>query len=109
MRWLIRAAGITTATGDKRKEAARQPPLLFFLTAHGKQPDMRPIIGMLSTIVVVSLWTIHPVAARTRHRAPKTTALAATKKPEIRIPLEMKRDPADVALDRKIKGICKGC
>jgi hypothetical protein len=108
MRWLIRATGITTATGDKRREAAESRLYSFFLTAHGKRPDMRPIIGMLSTIVVISLWTIHPVAARTHHRAPKTTAQATTK-PEVKIPVEMKRDPADVALDRKIKGICNGC
>jgi hypothetical protein len=107
MRCLIRATGITTATGDKRREAAESASILF-LTAHGKRPDMRPINGMLSTTVVISLWAIHPVAARTHHRAPKTTAQATTK-PDVKIPVEMKRDPADVALDRKIKAICNGC
>jgi hypothetical protein len=39
----------------------------------------------------------------------KATAPAATTKAEAKIPVEPNRDPADVALDRKIKGICKGC
>jgi hypothetical protein len=33
----------------------------------------------------------------------------ATTKPDAQIPVEMKGDPTDIALDRKIKGICKGC
>jgi hypothetical protein len=70
---------------------------------------MRSLIGMLSTIVVISLCTFHPATARTHHRALKTTAPPAANKPEVKIPVEMKRDPADVALDRKIKGICNGC
>jgi hypothetical protein len=36
------------------------------------------------------------------------TAPMATTKPDAQTPVEMKRDPADIALDRKIKGICKG-
>ena len=64
---------------------------------------MLPLIGMLSTIVVISLCTFHPSAARTHHRLLKTTTPPAANKPDVKIPVEMKRDPADVALDRKIK------
>jgi hypothetical protein len=98
----------TLPSADKRRGPISAASFLFS-TAHGKQPDMRPIIGMLSTIVVILLWTIHPAAARTHHRALKTAASPAGNKPDVKIPVEMKRDPADVALDRKIKGICHGC
>jgi hypothetical protein len=66
---------------------------------------------MLSTIVVVALFAIHAAYARSRHQLPKQTASVATSstKPDAKIPEEMKRDPADIALDRKIKGICRGC
>ena len=60
-------------------------------------------------IVVVALSATRAVDARTHHRVSKTSALAATTKPDAKIPVEVKRDPADVALDRKIKGICNGC
>jgi hypothetical protein len=62
------------------------------------------------TIAVVALCATHAVDART-HRAPKAVGSvpAATIRPDAKIPVETKRDPADVALDRKIKGICKGC
>jgi hypothetical protein len=40
---------------------------------------------------------------RKKQEAPRSV------KSETRIPVEAKRDPADLALDRKIKGICTGC
>jgi hypothetical protein len=61
------------------------------------------------TIIVVALCATHAVIARSHYRTPKSTAPAATTKAETKIPVEPNRDPADVALDRKIKGICKGC
>jgi hypothetical protein len=42
-------------------------------------------------------------------RTERTAPAATTTKPDTKIPVETNRDPADVALDRKIKGICKGC
>jgi hypothetical protein len=59
--------------------------------------------------LVVALCATHAVYARSHHRAPKTTAPASATKSDAKIPVETKRDPADVALDRKIKGICRGC
>jgi hypothetical protein len=59
--------------------------------------------------VLVALCATHAVIARSHHPAPKSTAPAATTKAETKIPVETNRDPAVVALDRKIKGICKGC
>jgi hypothetical protein len=59
--------------------------------------------------MTVAFCATHAVVARTHHRAPKTTASVAATKPDAKIPVETKRDPADIALDRKIKGICKGC
>jgi hypothetical protein len=61
------------------------------------------------TICVVALCATHAVFARSHHRAPKTTAPVTMTKPDTKIPVESNRDPEDVALDRKIKGICKGC
>jgi hypothetical protein len=54
-------------------------------------------------LTVAALCATHAVDARTHHRAPKSTAPAATK--AANIPQEKNRDPADVALDRKIKGM----
>jgi hypothetical protein len=70
---------------------------------------MRPGIRTTLTVLLVALSATHAVIARSHHRAPKSTAPAATTKAETKIPVETNRDPADVALDRKIKGICKGC
>jgi hypothetical protein len=58
--------------------------------------------------VVVALCATHAVYARSHRHAAKTTAPAAIKT-GVKIPVETNRDPADVALDRKIKGICRGC
>jgi hypothetical protein len=63
----------------------------------------------LMMIMVVALFTTHAVFARTYHRAPKRAVPTATTKPEATSPAEKNRDPADVALDHKIKGICRGC
>jgi hypothetical protein len=69
----------------------------------------------LFVIMLIAL-AANPVLARARHRAPKaaaatsaatTSAAPADAKPQNT--LEKDRDPADVALDRKIKGICRGC
>jgi hypothetical protein len=60
-------------------------------------------------IAVVGLCAAHAVVARTHHRAPKSTAPVSATKIEANIPQEKNRDPADVALDRRIKGICRGC
>jgi hypothetical protein len=60
-------------------------------------------------IIAVALCATHAVDAQTHHRTPKRSAAAATTKPDAKIPVETNRDPADVALDRRIKGICKGC
>jgi hypothetical protein len=59
--------------------------------------------------MVVALFTTDAVFARTHHRAPKRTETAATIKTGATSPAEQNRDPADIALDRKIKGICRGC
>jgi hypothetical protein len=61
------------------------------------------------TIMVVTLCATTAVFARTHHRTPKRTVAAAATKTEATSPVEKNRDPADVALDRRIKGICKGC
>jgi hypothetical protein len=70
----------------------------------------------LFVILLIALAANPTVSARARHRAPKaaaapsaatTSAAPADAKPQ-NTP-EKDRDPADVALDRKIKGICRGC
>lgn len=60
------------------------------------------------TILVVALFTSPAVYAWTHHRTLKRSAPAATTT-EVGSPPEKNRDPADVALDRQIKGICRGC
>jgi hypothetical protein len=59
--------------------------------------------------MVVALCAIQAVDARTHHRAPKRTVPAVEMKSGAVIPDKQSRDPADIALDRKIKGICRGC
>jgi hypothetical protein len=70
---------------------------------------MKPGTRTFLTITVVALFTTHAVFARMHHRAPKRTVPAATTTTEATSPAEKNRDPADVALDRQIKGICRGC
>jgi len=60
-------------------------------------------------IAAVALCASAALNAQTHHRAPKTTAPVTMTKPDTKIPVESNRDPEDVALDRKIKGTCKGC
>jgi hypothetical protein len=61
------------------------------------------------TVLVVALCATRVALARTHHPAPETTTPAAAAKIDANIPQEKNRDPADVALDRRIKGICRGC
>jgi hypothetical protein len=70
---------------------------------------VRSVIFTLLAIIVTAFCATQTVDARTHHRTPKAAVPVATTKADAKIPVETKRDPADVALDRKIKGICKGC
>jgi hypothetical protein len=65
---------------------------------------MKPGTRTFLTIMMVALFTTQAVFARTHHRAPKRTVTAATTKTEATSPAEKNRDPADVALDHRIKG-----
>jgi hypothetical protein len=63
----------------------------------------------LFMFVVIALAAAEPVSART-HRPAKPVPLPAAS-PIARsenVP-EQNRDPADIALDKRIKGICRGC
>ena len=59
-------------------------------------------------VVVVALCATHTADARKHHRGAKQVAPVAMTKSGV-VPVETKRDPADIALDSKIKGICRGC
>jgi hypothetical protein len=61
----------------------------------------------LSVAVLIVCAVSSPVSARPHHRTVKTVVSPAAPKSQ-NIP-EQKRDPADIALDRRIKGICRGC
>jgi hypothetical protein len=65
----------------------------------------------LFVFMVIALAIAAPISARTHQRAAKapvaTVAAPGAVKPA-NVP-EKDRDPADVALDQKIKGICRGC
>jgi hypothetical protein len=67
---------------------------------------MRSVIRRLLTIAVVAVCPTKGVNAQTHHSASNTTAPVAAK-PDVKIPVK-RLDPADIALDRKIKGICRG-
>ena len=58
-------------------------------------------------LIVIALVAASPVSARPHHRATKPTAAPVAVK-SANVP-EKDRDPADIALDQKIKGICRGC
>jgi hypothetical protein len=67
-------------------------------------------------IMLIALVANPTVFARARHRTPKaavatsaTTTRSAPADAKPQNTPEKDRDPADVALDRKIKGICRGC
>ncbi len=71
---------------------------------------MLTISRMLVLLVAIGtiVWCATDVAsARSRRHAAKPAAAPAVAKPANRP--EKNRDPADIALDRKIKGICRGC
>jgi hypothetical protein len=70
---------------------------------------MNPGTRTFFTIMAVALITTHAVFARTHHRARNKTVPPAATQTEATSPAEKNRDPADVALDRRIKGICRGC
>jgi hypothetical protein len=62
--------------------------------------------------MVIALAAASPISARTHHRAVKPTEALTTEAPVAVKPAnvpEQDRDPADIALDEKIKGICRGC
>jgi hypothetical protein len=63
---------------------------------------------MFSAIAITALCATSAVAAKPHHHWSRATTPAATR-PDAQIPVETKRDPADIALDRKIRGICNGC
>jgi hypothetical protein len=63
-------------------------------------------VGLVA-IGILAWGTTNDAHARSHRHAPKPAAASAVAKPA-NIP-EKDRDPADIALDRKIKGICRGC
>jgi hypothetical protein len=69
---------------------------------------MRHLLGVLLTITVVALCAAHAVDARAHRRAPKRTAPAPVVTPKVTAS-DTARDPEDVVIDRRIKGICLGC
>ena len=58
------------------------------------------------TIALIAFGMAQSAQARSHHHASKPTAPVTT--PAANVP-EKDRDPADLAIDRRIKGICKGC
>ena len=50
-----------------------------------------------------------PQADARRHLGARSTPQQMVVKSDGKPIVEQKRDPADIALDRRIKGICRGC
>jgi hypothetical protein len=66
----------------------------------------------LSLFIVIALASATPISARSHHQAAKSPQASTTEAPTVAKPAnvpEQNRDPEDIALDRKIKGICRGC
>jgi hypothetical protein len=59
-------------------------------------------------VVIASFVLALTNTADARHNRRALTPKAAAAPKPANVP-EQKRDPADIALDRKIKGICRGC
>jgi hypothetical protein len=71
----------------------------------------RPItlrFAMTVLIAAAALCATDAEAARARHNRVSRPPTPAATAPAKNVP-EKNRDPADVALDRRIKGICRGC
>ena len=67
-------------------------------------------IRALSTILLIAICATYAVDAQTRHRAPTNGAGGDDHRSQSYSRDEARSgDPADIALDRKISGICKGC
>jgi hypothetical protein len=105
MQWRLNIIVITATTGAKKEEAGRA--LSFGWNRRNQM--LRALVRISLSILVIGLCVSQPAHARIHRLAPAAAAGAATPKPDAQIPVKMKRDPADMALDRKSKGICKGC
>jgi hypothetical protein len=66
-------------------------------------PKLNAILA--PALALIAIFSIDIAFARSHHRARATTAI----RPKAQNVPEQSRDPADIALDRKIKGICRGC
>jgi len=63
-------------------------------------------------MLVLTIAALLPVAAGAkskRHDASSQTSRAAKPQGSAEIAADQRRDPADIALDKKIKSICRGC
>jgi hypothetical protein len=66
--------------------------------------------GALVLVVITGLPVAQSAdAKRNRHDDRAQTAPAAKQPNSAKIATDQRRDPADIALDKKIKSICRGC
>jgi hypothetical protein len=66
-------------------------------------PKSNALLALALALIAIS--STDAVLARSHHRARTTAAIRSQAQ---NVP-EQSRDPADIALDRKIKGIFRGC
>ena len=70
---------------------------------------MKTVISLLSAIALATVSLATSPADARRHHGARSTPQEAVMKSDGKPIVEQKRDPADIALDRRIKGICRGC
>jgi len=66
---------------------------------------LRVVTGLIFVVTVVAT---SPADARKPQKAKLSTEQSIIR-PDGKPVVEQKRDPADIALDRRMKGICRGC
>ena len=72
---------------------------------------MQKLLRCIVFVLVASLAAFHPLEAKQKHSrhanhtAPPTEVQPSSAKAAI----EQPRDPAEAALDKRIKSICRGC
>ncbi|QAU41760.1 hypothetical protein X265_31805 [Bradyrhizobium guangdongense] len=71
---------------------------------------MQKLLNCTLCIAFVAALALNEPAEARRHRQHPHPVAAATGEPNARKPdVDSPRDPADKALDKKLKSICRGC
>jgi hypothetical protein len=67
------------------------------------------VLSLTLTVLVTALTAVQSAEARSKRRDHRSAAPAAEQPALGKAAREQPRDPADIALEKKIKSICRGC